>query len=123
MKLHTYFRSSASFRVRIALALKQMDYSAEFVNLKAGEQKNEFARKNPQGLVPLLEDGDFALGQSLAIVEYLDEICPDPRLLPEAPKAKAVVRSMAQLIACDIHLTCPPRSGPFWELGFWLFTA
>lgn len=103
MKLHTFYRSSASFRVRIALALKEMDYSPQFVNLRTGEQKGEFVRKNPQAFVPLIEDGDFSLGQSLAIVEYLDEICPEPRLLPEAPKAKAIVRSMAQLIACDIH--------------------
>src|SRR5687767_12799008 len=79
MKLYTYFRSSAAFRVRIALNLKQLEYQSAFVNLPEAEQrKAEYLAINPQGLVPLLEDGASRLTQSLAIIEYLDETFPKP---------------------------------------------
>jgi len=106
VKLYSYFRSSAAYRVRIALNMKGID--AEIVPRHlakgGGEHKlSDYLRVNPQGLVPALVDGELQLGQSLAIIEYLDEVCPEPALLPRAPADRARVRGMAQLVACDIH--------------------
>jgi maleylacetoacetate isomerase len=106
MKLYTYFRNSAAYRVRIALNLK--DIGVEYVPkhlLRAGGEHlfDDYLAVNPQGLVPSLEHDGRVIGQSLAIVEYLDEIHPQPPLLPEDPGERAVVRSMALAVACDIH--------------------
>ena len=104
MKLYTYFRSSAAFRVRIALNLKGLDYQPTFVHLAKGEhRKPEYAAVNPQALVPTLEEDGRLFTQSLAILEYLEETHPQPPLLPQDPFARARVRSLALLIACEIH--------------------
>ncbi|MBN3778658.1 maleylacetoacetate isomerase [Burkholderia sp. Ac-20345] len=107
MSLYTYFRSSASFRVRIALNLKGLDYTQLPVHLlrDGGEQLNEAYRKvQPDGLVPALIDGDGQpLSQSLAIIEYLDERYPEPPLLPADPADRAFVRAVVLQIACEIH--------------------
>ncbi len=104
MKLYTYFRSSAAYRVRIALHLKGLGYDAEFIDLRHGaERLSGYRDLNPQGLVPVLVDGGQVLSQSLAIIEYLDETHPEPPLLPDTAVARARVRALAQLIACDIH--------------------
>jgi maleylacetoacetate isomerase/maleylpyruvate isomerase len=106
MKLYDYFRSSAAYRVRIALNFKGLSYEQIPVHLTrgGGEQKLPVYRAvNPQGLVPSLEIDGTVLNQSLAIIEYLDEIQPDPPLLPGRAAKRARVRAMALLIACDIH--------------------
>jgi maleylpyruvate isomerase len=105
MKLYGYFRSSAAYRVRIALNLKGIDYQLAIRHLRKGEQRDPaFLAINPQGLVPALETDEGAvLIQSLAIIEYLDETCPEPPLLPVDPAGRARVRALAQLIACEIH--------------------
>ena len=105
MKLYNYFRSSASFRVRIALELKGLGYEYLPVHLVKGEHKQEqFAAVSPSGLVPALEtDEGELLGQSMAIIEYLDETHPRPPLLPADALGRARVRALAQLIACEIH--------------------
>lgn len=104
MKLYTYFRSSAAYRVRIALNLKGLPYDAAFVHLRRKEQAAPSYRAvNPQGLVPALVDGDTVLTQSLAIVEYLEETHPRPPLLPPDPAGRARVRALSQAVACDIH--------------------
>ena len=104
MKLHGYFRSSAAFRVRIALNLKNLSYDQTSVHLRRGEQSAPgFLKLNPQGLVPALEDGPNLLTQSLAIAEYLDETHPEPPFLPKAPAERARVRALALAISCDIH--------------------
>jgi len=104
MKLYTFFRSSASFRVRIALNYKGIAYDPVAVNLPKGEQAEPgFRTVNPQGLVPALEDNGRILSQSLAIIEYLDEAHPGPRLMPADPLERAYVRAFSQLIACEIH--------------------
>ena len=104
LKLHGYFRSSAAFRVRIALNLKRLSYEQAFVHLRKNEQRAPgYLAKNPQGLVPLLEDGATHFVQSLAIIEYLDEVHPSPKSLPEGPEDRARVRALAQIIAADIH--------------------
>ena len=103
-RLYTYFRSSAAYRVRIALNLKGLAYEPVFVHLRRGEQEGETYRAvNPQGLVPALETEDGVIAQSLAIIEYLEETHPTPPLLPADPFARAQVRRMAQIVACDIH--------------------
>jgi maleylacetoacetate isomerase/maleylpyruvate isomerase len=104
MKLYSYFRSSASYRVRIALALKGLDYDYMPVHLAKSEQLAEsYAGVNASRLVPLLRDGEASLTQSLAIIEYLDETHPEPPLLPGTPLARARVRALAMDIACEIH--------------------
>jgi maleylpyruvate isomerase len=104
MKLHTYFRSSASYRVRIALAYKGLAPDAAYVNLpKKEHQADAFRAVNPQALVPALEEGGRVLIQSLAIMEYLDETHPAPPLLPKSPLDRAYVRAVAQIVACEIH--------------------
>ena len=105
MKLYTYFRSSASFRVRIALHLKGLAYDYLPVHLARGEQKKPaFAAVTAEGLVPVLElDDDRRLTQSMAIIEYLDETHPQPPLLPADALGRARVRALAQIVACEIH--------------------
>ena len=104
MELFNYFRSSASYRVRIALALKGLDYDYRAVQLVKGEQMQEaYAALAPSRLVPLLVDGEHRLSQSLAILEYLEETHPEPPLLPRAPAARVRVRAIALDIACEIH--------------------
>lgn len=104
MTLYTYFRSSAAFRVRIALNLKGLTPRLAFVHLRQHRQyADEYRRLNPQGVVPTLVHEGRALGQSLAIIEYLDEIVPAPPLLPPDPYGRARVRQIAYAVACDIH--------------------
>ena len=104
MQLYNYFRSSASFRVRIALALKGLAYDYMPVHLTKNEQFQEsYAAVSASRLVPLLKDGDAVLTQSLAIVEYLDETHPAPPLLPPDALGRARVRALAYDIACEIH--------------------
>jgi maleylacetoacetate isomerase len=104
VKLYNYFRSSAAYRVRIALALKGLDYEYIPVHLVKGEQRGESYRTlNAQQLVPTLSDDRGTFTQSLAIIEYVDERYPEPPLLPETPQARARVRAIALAIACDIH--------------------
>lgn len=106
MKLYTFFRSSASYRVRIALNLKGIAYEQAPIHLRrgGGEQFGAAYRAlNPQALVPTLEDGGKILTQSLAIIEYLEEKQPQPALLPKDPADKALVRSMAMIVACEVH--------------------
>ena len=102
--LHDYFRSSASYRVRIALRLKGVEHDDVAIDLRAGAQKGvEYRARNPQGFVPMLEIDGQRLTQSLAIIAYLDATRPEPPLLPADPAEQAHVRAMALLIACDIH--------------------
>ena len=106
MKLYDYYRSSASYRVRIALNLKNISYESLPVHLTndGGEQhRDEYLQLNPQGLVPTLDENGHILSQSLAIIEYLEEINPTPALLPQNPLGRAQVRSLALLVACDMH--------------------
>jgi len=104
MKLYTYFRSSSSFRVRIAMNFKGIAYEPVFVQLVEGKQRDPaHLARNPQGLVPVLEDGAKTIAQSVAIIEYLEETHPAPALLPNSPLDRARVRQMVNLIACDIQ--------------------
>lgn len=106
LTLYSYWRSSAAYRVRIALGLKGLAYRQVPVHLvKDGGQQHavEYQSLNPQELVPLLVDGDARIGQSLAILEYLDETHPQPGLLPRDPLQRAQVRALSLHIACDIH--------------------
>lgn len=105
MTLYDYWRSSAAYRVRIALNLKGVAYEQRSVDLVAGEQMDEAYRAgvNAQGLVPTLMSGADPITQSLAIIEYLEETIPEPAFLPSDPLDRARVRSLAQAVACDIH--------------------
>lgn len=106
VKLYTYYRSSAAYRVRIALNIKAIVYQSEYIHLlkEGGEQFSAAYREiNPQMLLPSYCPGDQTLSQSLAIIEYLEEVQPSPALLPQAPLDRALVRSLAQCISCDIH--------------------
>ncbi len=102
--LYGFGTSSAAYRVRIALALKGLDWDGKSIDLLAGAQHSIGYRiLNPQGLVPLLIDGEVALNQSMAIIEYLDETYPEPKLLPGNAVQRARIRAAAQTVACDIH--------------------
>jgi maleylpyruvate isomerase len=104
MKLHGYFRSAASYRVRIALNLKGLRADHLAHHLRKGEQRAPaYLALNPQGFVPTLEAEGVVITQSLAIIEWLDETHPDPPLLPREPLARAKVRAFAQVLACDTH--------------------
>ena len=104
MKLYNYFRSSASYRVRIALALKGLDYDYMPVHLAKNEQLDpSYSALSSTGLVPLLQDGEHHINQSLAIIEYLEETHPTPALLPAFPAERARVRALALDVACEIH--------------------
>ena len=106
MKLYTYFRSTAAYRVRIALNVKGLSYQPVARDLRSGaseHRRSEYLALNPQGLIPALEHEGRVFAQSLAIIEYLDERFPSPPLLPEAAADRAAVRAMALNIACDMH--------------------
>lgn len=104
LTLHTYWRSSAAYRVRIALEFKGLTWTASSINLQTGAQRDPiYLARNPQGFVPMLEDGATRITQSIAIIEYLEERYPAPPLLPESPALRAQARAMAALITCDIH--------------------
>lgn len=105
MKLYSFFNSSTSYRVRIALTLKGLEYETLPVNIRVGEHRaaDYVANVNPSASVPALIDGDFRLGQSLAIIDYLDLKYPEPRLIPLEPALRARVLEFASLISCDIH--------------------
>ena len=104
MILYDFFRSSAAYRVRIALNLKGLEAERRFVHLRRGDQRApEYLAMNPQGLVPMLVVGERRLTQSLAIIEYLEERHPLPPLLPQSDEDRAFVRAVALAIACDIH--------------------
>jgi maleylpyruvate isomerase len=106
MKLYGYFRSSASYRARIALNIKGVACKTVAVDLRpaaAAQRTPEFLALNPEGLVPVLVDGNTTITQSLAIIEYLEETRPEPPLLPRAPADRARVRALALAIACDVH--------------------
>ena len=104
MQLHSFFNSSTSYRVRIALALKGLSYEYLPVNLRKQEQRDaDYVARNPSAGVPLLTDGDTQLSQSLAIIDYLDATHPEPRLIPASTPARARVLELSDAISCDIH--------------------
>ena len=104
IQLHSFWRSSAAFRVRIALNLKRLPFETLSTALGTGAHRApEYTALNPQGLIPALVDGGNVFAQSLAIIEYLEETHPEPAFLPADAAGRAAVRSMAQAIACDIH--------------------
>jgi len=106
MQLYSYFRSSAAYRVRIALNMKGLPYDYLPVHLlkDGGQQRGEsYVNLNPQGLVPTFVDDGLIIGQSLATIEYLDETHPEPALLPGSPEDRARIRDLALMVACDIH--------------------
>lgn len=104
MQLYSFFNSSTSYRVRIALALKQVDFTLLPVDIRTMQHKTpEYIAKNPGAGVPLLDDDGFQLGQSLAIIDYLDAKFPEPRLIPQDARQRARVLEIADLIACDMH--------------------
>ena len=103
-KLYGYYRSTAAYRVRIALGLKGLNVSHEFIHLRNGKQISaDYLAVNPAGLVPYWVEGDLNFAQSIAIIEYLEETYPDPPLLPRDPVARAIVREVALAVCCDIH--------------------
>lgn len=105
-KLYSYWRSSAAYRVRIALNLKGLDYEIVPVSLAPGDsahRKDEYRAINPQMLIPFFDDGKVAIGQSMAILEYLEETHPAPQLLPEAEPLRSKVRAFCNMISSDIH--------------------
>jgi maleylacetoacetate isomerase len=102
--LFDYYRSSASYRVRIALNMKGVEYDIVSVDLAGGaQQANDYRARNPQGFVPMLQVGERRITQSLAIIEWLDATCPEPRLCPENADDRAHVLAMSLIVACDIH--------------------
>ncbi|ANN68788.1 maleylacetoacetate isomerase [Bordetella bronchialis] len=104
MQLYSFFNSSTSYRVRIALALKGLDAGIRPINIRKLEHRAAaYMAMNPSGSVPMLHDGDLQLGQSLAIVDYLDATHPEPRLIPREAVARARVLELSSVIACDIH--------------------
>lgn len=104
MELYSFYNSSTSYRVRIALALKGVDYTLRPINIRAKQHRDrDYMARNPSANVPLLVDGDFELGQSLAIIDYLDSHYPQPRLIPPDDRQRARVLEIANLVACDIH--------------------
>lgn len=132
MRLYHYFRSSASYRVRIALNLKGLAYEPVAVDLRPqvhGQRAAEFLALNPQGLVPVLIDGERTLTQSLAIIEYLDETHPQPPLLPADPSGRARARALALAIACEMsplnnsgvleYLRAPPLAADDGAVNAW----
>src|SRR6266850_6684148 len=103
-QLYTFFRSSTSYRMRIALACKRLAYEPQYVSLPKMQHREAVYRDlNPQGLVPMLVEDERPLIQSLAIIEYLDEVYPEPALIPKHPQERAYVRAFSQIIGCDIH--------------------
>jgi maleylacetoacetate isomerase len=125
MKLFSFWRSLATFRVRIALNLKSLDREVIDVDLIKGHQRDpQYRAVNPQMLIPALDDGTGrVLFQSLALMEYLDEIHPQPPLLPQEPWARARVRALAQIVACDAHPLIVPRVRNYLEHEFKLDEA
>jgi maleylacetoacetate isomerase len=104
MQLYTYYRSSTAYRVRIALNLKSLPYEPTYISLPKMQHRDAaYLDVNPQGLVPAITIGGRTVAQSLAIIELLDELHPEPRLIPSDPWQRAYVRSLSQIIACDIH--------------------
>ena len=106
IKLYSYWRSTAAYRVRLALNLKEIEYETVSVSLLPGQaehREDEYRDRNPQMLVPFLQDAEFGLGQSQAILEYLEETSPATPLLPESARERAAVRSFCNSICCDIH--------------------
>jgi maleylacetoacetate isomerase len=104
MRLYSFFRSSAAYRVRIALNLKRVDYEVVTVDLPAGRHREpSFLAVNPQATIPTLDDDGTVLWQSLAIIDYLDARFPEPRLIPAEPVARARVQALAQAIVCEVH--------------------
>lgn len=117
--LYSFFYSSTSYRVRIALALKGIDYRYHAVNLRADEQRSaEFLALNPAGGVPVLKDGEFVLGQSMAILDYLEERYPSQPLLPRGLQDRAHALEIAYVVACDIHLVNNRRVLRYLEANF-----
>lgn len=104
MQLYSFFNSSTSYRVRIALALKGLDHDYQGINIRKLEHRAaEYMARNPSGSVPMLRDGDMELGQSMAIIDYLDSTHPEPRLIPRDTMERARVLELSGVIACDIH--------------------
>ena len=117
MKLYGFWRSLATYRVRVALALKGVEAEQQYINLLQGVQHgDDYKTVNPQSVVPALviDDGP-PLFQSLAIIEYLEEICPEPALLPKDPRGRARVRGLSLIVACDAHPLIVPRIRNYLE--------
>lgn len=116
MQLYTFWRSQASYRVRIALHLKGLDFERHTINLLKGEQFSDAYRTvNPEAVVPTLIDGDTKLVQSLAILDYLEEAYPDPAILPASPADRAYSRALGQIVAMEAHTLLVPRIRKYLE--------